>query len=153
MHNLSDLKKISIPVARLGRKLIQVDFVRFCLVGAVGFLVNLSALFLLYDLANFSIVVAQLIGAECALFSNFTFHHFWTYKGLGVQKRKRLLLAQYHLSFWSGAAINSLIVVLLVSVMHAHYFIGLIVGSAVALFWNFFWTKFFIWKGPSEKIT
>lgn len=151
MHNLSHLEKLSIPIARLGRKLIKVDFVRFCLVGGIGFLVNLGMLFLLYDLANLPIWLAQILGAECALISNFTFHHFWTYKGHDVQKRKRLLLAQFHLSFWSGAAINSLIVVLLVSGLHVHYFFGLVAGSAVALFWNFFWTKFFIWKTPQVK--
>lgn len=137
---------------RTGRRLLKVDFVRFSMVGAVGFLVNLGMLFILFDLLSMPIWLAQLLGAEAALFSNFTLHHFWTYRDRAGLKRKRILLAQFHVSFWSGAAINSLIVIAAVNALNVHYFIGLVAGSATALFWNFFWTKFYIWRhNPHTK--
>lgn len=147
MHNQEDKKEgIYFYAVKTGRRLLKIDFVRFSMVGAGGFLVNLAALFLLYDTLGMPIWAAQLIGAEVALLSNFAFHHFWTYRGRSGKKRKRILLAQFHLSFWSGALINSSVVIGAVSVMGWHYFIGLVAGSATALFWNFFWTKFYIWR-------
>jgi len=147
MHNLQkETERIYFYAIKTGRKLLKIDFVRFSMVGAIGFLVNLGMLFVLFDIANLPIWASQLIGAETALISNFALHHFWTFKDQSAGKRKRILLAQFHLSFWSGALINTLIVVLAVSVFHLHYFFGLVGGSAIALFWNFFWTKFYIWK-------
>lgn len=147
MHNrLIEKEGIYFYAVTTGRKLLKIDFIRFSMVGAVGFLVNLGMLYLLFDVSGMAIWAAQIIGAETALISNFTLHHFWTYRERAGQKRKRILLAQFHLSFWSGALINSSIVVLAVSVFQMHYFIGLVAGSATALFWNFFWTKFYIWR-------
>ncbi len=147
MHKeASEKEGIYFYAVSTGRKLLKIDFVRFSMVGAVGFLVNLGALFVFYDLAGLPIWAAQLIGAEIALISNFTMHHFWTFRNRGGGKRKRILLTQFHLSSWSGVLINTSIVVLVVSVFHAHYFMGLVAGSATALFWNFFWTKFYIWR-------
>lgn len=154
MHNQQKTEKegIYFYAIQAGRRLLKIDFIRFSLVGAVGFLVNLAGLFMLFDLAGFPIWVAQLLAAECALISNFTLHHFWTYRQQSGGKRKRILLAQFHLSFWSGALINTAIVVSAVEVFHVHYFFGLIAGSATALFWNFFWTKFYIWRHSSHPV-
>jgi putative flippase GtrA len=146
MHNQQSEKEgIYFYAVQTGRKLLEIDFVRFSMVGAVGFIVNLSVLFVLYDVLKLPIWVAQLLAVEVALISNFTLHHFWTFRHRSGGKRKRLLLAQFHLSSWSGAIINSSIVVVAVDVFNLHYFFGLVFGSATALFWNFFWTKFYIW--------
>lgn len=153
MHNQDKDKKegVYFYAIKTSRKLLKIDFVRFCMVGVVGFAVNYAALFVLYELVGLPILAAQLLGAETALFSNFIFHHFWTYRGRTQKKRIRVLLAQFHMSFWAGALINSSVVVVTVWWIGWHYFFGLVAGSLAALFWNFFWTKFYIWRHSSRQ--
>jgi putative flippase GtrA len=147
MHNQEYKKEgIYFYAIETSRKLLKIDFVRFGVVGAGGFLVNLSVLFILHDILNLPLWISQLTGAEVALLSNFTLHHFWTFRNRAGKKRKRILLAQFHVSFWSGALINSSIVIAGNSIFNIHYAIGLVLGSATAMFWNFFWTKFYIWR-------
>lgn len=96
--------------------------------------------------------IAYLLGAESALFANFNFHHGWTYRKIQSNKRKSELLLQFHMSFWSGALINFAIFVAIIRILQFPEVWGLVGGSVTALFWNFFWTKFFIWKRSSGGI-
>ena len=142
-------------------RLLRQDFVRFCVVGGVGFLINLVILKLLHDAWHWPIVLATLIGAEVAYFSNFLFHNSWTYKhGQRAEKSFRRLLVQFHLSAWSGMLLNTVIVYVAVVMFRQDSAVGLIIASLIVLFWNYFWTKFYIWRrehdhehgGPIPKV-
>jgi putative flippase GtrA len=76
------------------QKLLSIDFVRFCIVGTLGFLINLAILTLLYNTLHSSLFLAQVIAAEVALFSNFLFHHRWTYRASRVRKTITKLIIQ-----------------------------------------------------------
>jgi putative flippase GtrA len=131
----------------LVRTLSQKDFVRFCMVGFIGFLINLVILKLLHDAWHWPIILATLIGAEAAYLSNFLFHNSWTYKHKPkVEKSFKKLLVQFHLSAWSGMLLNTIIVYIAVTFFHQDSAIGLVIASAVVLFWNYMWTKFYIWR-------
>ena len=133
------------------RRLLRQDFVRFCMVGAVGFLINLVILKLLHDAWGWPIVLATLIGSEVAYFSNFLFHNSWTYKHKAkVEKSFKRLLVQFHLSAWSGMLLNVLIVYIAVTMFHLDSAIGLVIASVIVLFWNYVWTKFYIWRNQHE---
>ncbi len=54
-------------------------FLKFSLVGFIGYLVNASGLELFYQL-NLSIALATLLATEMAIISNFLFNNFWTFK-------------------------------------------------------------------------
>src|SRR3954464_13877009 len=82
------------------RHLLKIDFVRFCIVGGTGFVINFIILTVLHKLLHFPVFSAQLIGAEIALFSNFMLHHHWTYKDNKVQKTINRLLVEFHASTW-----------------------------------------------------
>lgn len=131
--------------------LLKHDFVRFCLVGVSGFLINLIILKALHDAWHWPIVVATLLGSEVAYFSNFLFHNFWTYKhNPKVEKSFARLLVQFHMSAWSGMALNTVIVYLAVTFVRLDSAIGLAIASIIVLFWNYVWTKFYIWRNQHE---
>ncbi len=133
------------------RSLLKQDFVRFCMVGVLGFLINLVILKLLHDAWHWHIIIATLIGSEAAYFSNFLLHNSWTYKHRAtVQKSFGKLLLQFHLSAWSGMVLNVLIVFVAVSMFHLDSAIGLVIASVIVLFWNYIWTKSYIWRNQHE---
>lgn len=131
------------------RNLHKIDFVRFCFVGALGFLINFGLLALLYKHWHLNVFVAQLIASEIALFHNFVWHHNWTYKNRTNKSIKNLLI-QFHASSWSAILGSAAIVAAGVHLLKMSYFIALVIASAIGLFWNFAWTKFVIWRHHQE---
>lgn len=132
------------------KRALRVDFVRFCLVGAIGFIINFTLLTLLYKKLGMPAFLAQLIASEVALFSNLLLHHHWTYKHKKVSKTISNLLVQFHMTSWAAIVGSALLVSLFIHVLKLNYVIALIISSGVALFWNFSWSKYIIWRHEHE---
>lgn len=135
------------------QRLLEVDFVRFCIVGASGFIINSILLTLLYRVAHWPLFIAQLIGGEIALFSNFMLHHNWTYRSKKVKKTIPELLLQFHLTSWAAIIGSAALVSGGVKYLHVGYLIALVISSVIALGWNFIWSKYVIWKHHHEEET
>lgn len=132
------------------KNLHKIDFVRFCIVGTLGFIINFGLLTLLYKVLDVHVFIAQLISSEVALFSNFVLHHNWTYKDNVTNKSIKNLLIQFHASSWSAILGSAAIVAGGVKIFHLNYVVALVIASAAGLFWNFGWTKFVIWRHHQE---
>jgi putative flippase GtrA len=131
--------------------LLRVDFVRFCIVGGMGFVINLLLLALFTQVFNWSVLISQLLGSEIALGSNFFLHHHWTYKKNKVNKSVQTLLWQFHATSWPAIIGSTLMVSAGVSLLHINKFLALIISSAIALGWNFAWSKFVVWRNVTEE--
>ena len=128
-------------------RLIKHSIGRFVTVGAVGFVINFCILSLLYKVLDFSLLPSQLIAAEVAILSSFFFHNGWTYKD-AVQDSYLKRFIEFHGSSWLGSAMTTFTLVFLVD-RGVIYVVALSIGAAIALVWNFFWTRFVIWR-PKE---
>lgn len=135
------------------RNVMKADFARFCLVGLAGFVINFILLTFLYKTLHVHLFISQLIAAEVALFNNFMWHHHWTYKDRGGHKTIGSLIIQFHATSWVAIIGSALLMSLGVNVWHISYSAALVFSSAVALFWNFGWTKFVIWRGQTNVET
>lgn len=133
--------------------LLRIDFFRFCIVGSLGFLLNSIILLILYNSAHLSAFWSQFIAAEVALFSNFILHHKWTYKRNKTRKSIKTLIVQFHIVSWPAILLSTIIVGSLVEFIHINPTLSLVISSVVILFWNFVWTKFYIWNDSAEPNT
>lgn len=129
-------------------RLIKKSIGRFVVVGALGFVINFSILTLLYKFLGFQLLPSQLFAAEVAIICNFYLHNAWTYRD-AIKDSFRKRLVEFHASSWIGSGITTVALILLVD-RGVGYFVALVVGAVLALVWNFFWTRFFIWK-PKES--
>lgn len=132
-------------------RLLKIDFVRFCIVGGTGFVINLVLLSGFHNILSTPIIIAQFFAAEIALFSNFMLHHHWTYKRNKVNKTLTKLLIQFHATSWPAIVGSSLMVGLGVKVLHLPTFEALVLSSIIALGWNFIWSKYVLWRDVSGK--
>lgn len=130
--------------------LLKVDFIRFCIVGGTGFVINLFLLTLLNQALGAPVFVSQFVAAEIALFSNFILHHKWTYKKSKTKKTIRLLLVQFHATSWPAIIGSALMVDLGVRLLNLSNFLALVISSAIALFWNFAWSKYIVWRNVTN---
>ncbi len=131
-------------------RLIKLDFIRFCIVGGVGFVINFVLLIGLHRFAGLNVFVAQLIAAEIALYSNFMLHHHWTYKAHRINKTLRQLLIQFHLTSWPAILGSATMVTLGEQLLHLNSFSALMLSSAIALMWNFGWSKYVVWQDITQ---
>jgi putative flippase GtrA len=131
--------------------IIKIEFIRFCIVGGSGFIINFIIYTGLTKGLNVPVFFAQAIGAEIALFSNFMMHHHWTYKAHKVTKSFRKLLIQFHATTWPAIIGSALMVTGFVKLLHLEYLPSLAIASAISLVWNFFWTKYIIWRHVSTE--
>lgn len=133
------------------KKLLGMDFVRFCIVGAGGFAINFALLTLCYKVLHWPLFLAQLLSGEMALFHNFILHHNWTYKDRRTLKTLKILLIQFHATSWFAIVLASVIVTLGVSVLRLHYVVALMIASSLGLLWNFLWSKYIIWSNSVDS--
>ena len=128
------------------RRIIRIEFIRFCIVGGTGFVINFVLLTLLHNKLKINVFIAQFLGSEIALFSNFILHNHWTYINHKVSKSILSLIIQFHATSWIAILGSTIMVGLSEKFLHLDDLSSLIISSIIVLGWNFFWTKYIIWK-------
>lgn len=133
-------------------------FVKFLVVGTIGFVVDTGTLNLLVLAFHYNTdtqrLIAKSISFSLAIISNFTWNHFWTYPD-SRSKPMHHKLAQFSLVSVIGLGINLLIFGTLSGLLIARF--GLAWGTNLAqacavivvLFWNFFANRFWTYSDVS----
>jgi len=135
------------------QRFLKIDFFRFAVVGSVGFVLTAIALRLFHGSLHLSIILATLLSSEVGLLSNFVFHENWTYNATD-HKHKPLLtkFVHFHMSSWSGVVLITLLETLGVKGFKMNYLVSLVFAAGITMFWNFFWTKYYIFKGHTPTV-
>ncbi len=84
---------------------------------------------------------------------NFGFHEKGTYNQVNHSAKplwKKFV--HFQLSSLSGVLIVTVISGVAISKFHLTTLVALIIAASVAMFWNFFWTKYFIFKGHAPAV-
>lgn len=131
-------------------EVIQPHHIKFLVVGALGFTINFFLLFILHSKLHMSLLISQLVAAEAGALSNFYWHNRWTYKDRAKASLIKRLI-QFHATAWVGAGIATVTLLLLANVFHINYLIALVMGSALALIWNYSWSNFVIWRSKQAS--
>lgn len=130
--------------------MLKIDFVRFGIVGSVGFVVTAIFLRLLRKAFGLDVLPATFIASEFGLLSNFFFHQNWTYKHVDhSHKSTWKKFVHFQTSSWSGVVIFTAIETVGVKVFKLNDLVALVIAAGITMFWNFFWTKYFIFKGKT----
>lgn len=56
------------------------------------------------------------------------------------------------MSSWSGVVLITLLESLAVKVFHWDYMLALVFAAGITMFWNFFWTKYYIFRGKTPAV-
>jgi putative flippase GtrA len=115
-------------------RLLKIEFIRFCIVGGTGFVINLILLLLLHKALGINIFVSE-----------------WIYKAHKVEKTLTNLLVQFHLTSWPAIIGSALMVTGGEKLLHLSNVVALVVSSVIALLWNFVWSKFVVWRDVDAK--
>jgi dolichol-phosphate mannosyltransferase len=133
-----------------------VRFLKFCLVGASGVLVNQGLLWLLTQdvglRSGLRLSLPSAIAIECSILSNFTLNDFFTFPDRRLQGWKSFLmrLGRFNMVSLPGLAINMGILLLLTNQFGGEEYYLLFMfnlcGIAVAMLWNYLVNSWWTWK-------
>jgi dolichol-phosphate mannosyltransferase len=132
------------------KELITGSFGKFLLVGGFGFAINAVVLRVLVEGFSWAPTPANLVGAACAIFSNFNFNNLWTFR-----ERKAKTIFSYFgklLQFYATSAFGVIFIqtgtIFLgdTFIGREYYFIYFLIGTGFLLIWNFTMYSVVIWK-------
>ncbi|MBP5708833.1 MAG: GtrA family protein, partial [Bacteroidales bacterium] len=106
-------------------RLVIIKFIKFCIIGTSGMVIDFGVTWLLKEKANFNKYVESSIGFFLAATSNYIWNRLWTF-----QSANNNITVEY-LSFFGVAIFGLLLTNLIIFLLHGK--------------WdkNFYWSKFF----------
>ena len=123
------------------------DFIRYCLVGLVGMLVNIGAYLLLNRYFQIPLQVASLIAIETSIVSNFLLNNYWTFK----TRPKKLSMIRRLLNFHIAAGISGLLFyylffLLLTTVLGINDVLSILLATTTGTISNYTINSFWTWR-------
>ena len=125
-----------------------VRFLKFCMVGASGVLVNEGLLWILKEFAALPLALCSAISIETAIMSNFLLNDFITFSDRRVRGTGFFLLrlGKFYAVSQIGLVINMGVLLLLTNVFGLHYLLSNLVGIGSAMMWNYLVNLGWTWR-------
>jgi len=147
-------------------------FVKFSIVGAIGFLVNQFFLYLFYDSPVFPflpekdtsarivffthpdvrLLIATVVAVELAILSNFFWHNVWTFSDRSRRLPLPLRLVTFNITSIGSPIISVTTVNVLTPNFGINAYIANSIGIALGMTWNWIWNTQLIWRKGKEPI-
>ena len=123
------------------------DFIRYCLVGLVGMLVNIGAYLLLNRYFQIPLQAASLIAIEASIVSNFLLNNYWTFK----TRPKKLSMIRRLLNFHIAAGISGLLFyylffLLLTTVLGINDVLSILLATTTGTISNYTINSLWTWR-------
>ena len=127
-------------------------FVKFCLVGGSGVLVNMGLTWLLTEKAGIFYALSNVIAIETAIITNYLLNYSFTFRDRRVAGKKSFIvkMAQFNLVSLGGMIINVGILSFFTEIVGLHYLISNLIGIAGATLWNYFVNNWWTWKDSNS---
>ena len=110
-------------------------FLKFCLVGGSGVVVDFGVTYLAKEFLKLNKYVANSLGFICAATSNYILNRTWTFGSSDPD------IAMQYLQFFGfsliGLAINNLVIYLLHGRVKWNFYVVKLIATGVVTFWNF----------------
>ena len=114
-------------------------FLKLCLVGGSGVLVNEGLLWILKQFAGMPLIISSGISIEASIISNFVLNDIFTFADRRIPGAGSFLrrLGKFNLISMVGWGINLGTLLLLTHFFNLYYLLSNLVGIAIAMLWNY----------------
>jgi putative flippase GtrA len=120
------------------------QFLRFCVVGVSGTVIDFGITYLLKEKARLNKYVANSTGFILAATSNYVLNRIWAFRNHNpaIGEQYVLFMAISVL----GLLINNGVIYLLTKKMHANFYVAKVAATGVVMIWNFLMNFFFTFR-------
>jgi putative flippase GtrA len=119
------------------------QFIKFCVVGASGMVVDFSATYLCKEQAKLNKYLANALGFMLAASSNYLLNRLWTFhsqRNVPVEYLKFIGVSLI------GLGLNSAVVYLLTEKLRLNFYLAKLLAIATVTLWNFLMSYFFTFR-------
>ena len=113
------------------------DFVKYCLVGLSGVIINLGVYYYLTRFISFPVTLSSPIAIEISIISNFFLNNFWTFKARPTKKSLKTKLLNFHLVAGFSGIINYLFFLVLIYLVNIYDILAVVSGIAIGIIFNY----------------
>lgn len=154
------LLRLRFSGGRLGRIRQRLDFpigrfIRFILVGFSGLVVDMSTLYLLFDVLGLGLTRSAILAAELAIINNFLWNDLWTFGDLSKKQRQwRKVLkrfAKFNVICLMGLILKILLLNALFNGLHLNAYLANFLAIAAVTLWNFWINLKLSWRVTETK--
>jgi putative flippase GtrA len=110
-------------------------FIKFCIVGFSGLLIDLSITWFLKEKVKINKFVANSIGFSFAVTTNFMLNRWWTFSSHEINIEVQYL--SFLLVSLIGLLLNNLIIYILIKKKNLNFYIAKLMAIAFVTIWNF----------------
>jgi dolichol-phosphate mannosyltransferase len=146
LDSMVALDFLGLVLAKLTHDVVSLRFLLFAMVGSIGLVVDLTALFIALEIFNMPFAEAQGIGALVAMTSNFILNNFLTYRD---QRLKGFAILRGLLLFYLVCSVGLFANVGVAFSVYDQEPIWWLAGAAGALMgvvWNYAMSGLFVWR-------
>ncbi len=122
------------------------EFIKFCIVGSMGVLVNLGGYVLLTRTLGIPLEISAPIAIEISIISNFFLNNAWTFKERHTDASLMQRLIRFHLVSSIAAVANYAFFLGLVKVFLLWDIFANLIGIAMGTLINYFMNSLWTWK-------
>jgi len=125
-------------------------YAKFCVVGATGMLVDMAILHLLASssMLGWNISLSKAIAAETAIFNNFLWNDWWTFRGMAAGRNNLRLIRflKFNLICLAGIGLSVLLLNVQVYWLDMNLYLANFISIVLVSIWNFFLNLRFGWN-------
>lgn len=132
------------------------QFVKFCLVGGSGVVVDMTVLYFLADpkMLAWDAIVAKIVSAEIAMLNNFFWNETWTFEKVVHSGTRGFLyrLLRFHVICGIGIGLAVFLLHMFHNWLSVNLYVANFLAILLATFWNFWMNALFNWKVDKTSI-
>ena len=137
-------------------KLLRVpQFLKFCLVGVTGVVVDMLILHVLVESCGWNVSLSKFLSAEVAMLNNFLWNEIWTFRGSpdgsGLRQRWLIRLLKFNAICSVGIGLAIILLNLFFRVLHLNLYVANLFAIALVTLWNFWMNALLNWRVPNSK--
>jgi len=121
-------------------------FIKFCIVGGSGVIVNMGVYAFLTRLLHIPMEFASPVAIELSILSNFFLNNFWTFRWRNNNSTLRHKVLKFHIVSSIAAVINYALLLTLVKMFGVWDMGANLAGIAVGTFFNYAMNSLWTWK-------
>lgn len=128
------------------------QFLRFCLVGLTGVVVDMGLLFILSDpsMVAWPLTRSKIIASELAILNNFFWNDRWTFRAIAqAQNRPKQIikrLIKFNLICLAGLVLNVILLNIFFNFFHFNRYLANALAIAIVTVWNFWFNLKLSWR-------
>ena len=121
------------------------QFIKFCVVGGTGVVVDLGITFLFKEKLKLNKYIANSLGFMAAASTNYLLNRWWTFRSHDPE------VAQQYVQFVGisaiGLILNNIIIYLLNDKARLNFYLSKLIAIGLVTLWNFFMNYYFTFTG------